>query len=637
MLDVALTIAFILLPVVTWWVSRSITFTAIGLILGFGIAGNVVQSTIAWGAEWNVRGLQGLALVVMAIVFAGAWRARDRFNDLRTQLICIAIPIAVIGLFLITMRVLAPEDPGVLTGLGYLVSHPMGEDNAKFLHLAAQLADGRAIAFNGYAAGPLLVFMSVIAAGVSVLSMMLLGGVNEVAVVLNTVIGAQHLMMILAPVAFAPLVQRWPGTRIPSVPAPLVWTGMLIIVAVNALLTEYGHLSLQFVVILLVLWALTYIADAPRWAKLGVTLSIATTASVWLPLNVLGLVLTGVAIAWALRRRWWPGAALGLLVLVVCWDALITSLLFLFGITIGTPTGDVSSEEATLVDIGPVAEGVSAVVAQTTDVFAIGGGTERVQPLIGGLAAIVLVASVYAVRNWLAAEPRVEFLVLRRFIPIVVFGGYVVLITVMDAVSSGAAPHYGALKIGFALAVMITAACVPLAGMVLSLGAAGMTALRWAGVLVVLLLLTWDSLLPRAINAISPTRWVGIDQSSPSYWSAAEVRATAEQPLSSLPVACVVAPPHAPQPSALPWGQETYSCTRLLLGMNGLEGATSFTNSWLGTEWTQQRSIWSEVYSSMPEWTAAVSTRPVIVVDQDARLAGFTTFSDLIRSNPPRS
>jgi hypothetical protein len=95
--------------------------------------------------------------------------------------------------------------------------------------------------------------MSVVNAGVSVLSMVLLGGVNQVAVVLNTVIGAQHLMMILAPVAFAPLVERWTSSKVPRIPLPLIWTGALILTLVTSVLTEYGHLSLQFVVILLVL------------------------------------------------------------------------------------------------------------------------------------------------------------------------------------------------------------------------------------------------------------------------------------------------------------------------------------------------------------------------------------------------
>jgi hypothetical protein len=518
----------------------------------------------------------------------------------------------------------------------------MGEDNAKFLNLAAQLADGRTIAFNGYAAGPLLLLMSVVNAGVSVLSMVLLGGVNQVAVVLNTVIGAQHLMMILAPVAFAPLVERWTSSKVPRIPLPLIWTGALILTLVTSVLTEYGHLSLQFVVILLVLWALAFVSDAPWWVKVGLTLSIATTASVWLPLNMLGLGIIIGVIVWSVRARTWWGLVLAGVVLIVSWDALITSLLFILGIQIDLTSGEGGAQAATvetapIVDLGPVTEGVSAVVAQSTEIFTIGGGTERVLPLLGGTALVAVIAAVVMMRRWMVDEARIDWSTACRFAPFMIFGFYVVAITAGDAVSSGAAPHYGAIKIAFALAVMAAAAYLPIAGMALPSGPSGMGAARWMAIAVVLVLLTWDSLLPRALNAVSPARWAGIDESSPIYWAAAEVKQTGEQPLSSLPVACVVAPPHAPKPSALPWGQETYSCTRLLLGMNGLEGRTGFTNGWLGSEWAQQRSLWDEVYANMPLWSEAISNRPVIVLDKDARLAGFTTFAELIRSNPPGS
>jgi len=452
--------------------------------------------------------------------------------------------------------------------------------------------------------------------------------------VLNTVIGAQHLMMIFAPVAFAPLVERWSASKLPRIPLPLIWIGALVLTLVTSVLTEYGHLSLQFVVILLVLWALVFLADAPWWARVGLTLGIATTASVWLPLNMLGLAVIVGCIVWSVRARKWWGLVLAVIVLIVSWDALITSVLFILGIQIDLTPGEAGAQ---IVDLGPVTRGVSAVVAQSTEIFTIGGGTERVLPLLGGTAIVAVIAAVVMICRWLANQARIDWSTAVRFAPFLIFGAYVVAITAGDAISSGSAPHYGAIKIAFALAVMAAASYLPVAGMALPSNPSGMGAARWLAISGVVVLLTWDSLLPRALNAVSPARWAGIDESSPIYWAAAEVKQTSDQPLSSLPVACVVAPPHAPKPSALPWGQETYSCTRLLLGMNGLEGRTGFTNGWLGSEWTQQRSLWDEVYANMPLWSDAVATRPVVVLDQDARLAGFTTFADLIRSNPPTS
>lgn len=622
MIDIVLTLAFILLPMATWWWSRSATYTAVALVLGFGIAGNVVQSTIAWGAAWNVRGLQLLALGVMLAVLVGARLIRSRTSaaPLARQVLAIGVPLAVFGSLLIAMRVLAPEDPGALTGLGYLMNHPMGEDNAKFLHLAAQLTDGRTISFNGYAAGPLLLIMSVVSSAVTVLSMVMLGGVNQVAVVLNTLIGTQHLFLILVPFALAPLADllrtRTAAARTPEVPVPFLWLGAIVLFLSNAVLTEYGHLSLQFVLIILVLWALAFLAFMPWWVALSMTLAIATSASVWLPLNVLGLALGAVAVLWCLTQRKWWGLLLSVITLAASADALLSSILFFLGISFGptaAPTGD---------------EGGAA--SRVPSLFEIGGGTERVSAMLGLLALVAFVGA--ALRLSRGAPPRSLWV---AFLPIVIFSGYVGMITISDVLSSGSAPNYGSVKITFALAIMVLVACLPLALTLLDAHASRMTTLRWLVSLGVLVLLTMDAFLPRALNAISPKRWGGIDESAPIFWAAAEVRPTADQPLSSLPVACVIAPPVSEQPTALPWGQEAYACTRLLVGMNGIEGQTGYLVEWLGTEWGQQRSIWNESYERLRESTLEFASRPVIKIGRDAELVGLTTFAELLDKNPP--
>ena len=108
--------------------------------------------------------------------------------------------------------------------------------------------------------------MVMMAALISVLSMLLLGGVNEVAVAVNMVIGTQFFLIALVPIAFAPFAERaiplWPRVREVAarmVPAPLVWVSMLVVVIASSIVTAYGHLSLQFVLIVLVLWATVFL------------------------------------------------------------------------------------------------------------------------------------------------------------------------------------------------------------------------------------------------------------------------------------------------------------------------------------------------------------------------------------------
>lgn len=631
MLDVLLALGFLALPLAAWWWSRSATFVAAALVLGFGIAGNLVQTTVAWGAAWNVRTLQLLSLAVMVLVLVGGHYVRSRTvsEPLGRQLMAVGVPVAVLGLFLVAMRLLAPEDPGALTGFGYLMNHPMGEDNAKFLNLAAQLADGRTIAFNGYAAGPLLLVMSVVAAFISVLSMILLGGVNQVAVVLNTVIGTQHLFMILVPFAFAPFADRLrtrPSTKgMPQIPVPAIWLGAGVLFLGNAVLTEYGHVSLQFVLIILVLWAVSFVARSPWQVRLVLTIAIATSASVWLPLNVLGIVLLLAVIVWMLLgRRWW-GLSVAVLALAVSWDALISSILFLLGIDVGESEPGVATEAASE---GPGS--ATSLVSQSLELFQIPGGTEKATAVLAVLAGAVVVAAVLAMRR-LVNENQLW----SAFAPFVIFFVYVLFITVGDSIASGAAPNYGTVKVTFALAMMVLAAYVPVALTSVDANAAGMTPVRWLVGIAVVMLLMMDTLLPRALDAISPIRWGGINASAPIFWAAAEVKPTGSQDLSTLPVACVVAPPVSAQPSALPWGQEAYSCTRLLVGMNGLEGQTGFMVQWLGTEWSQQRSIWDETYTRIEGSVADFAGRPVIMMGKNAELVGITTFGDLLRQNLP--
>jgi len=314
MVDVLLLIAFIALPVAAWWASRSLLFVAVWLGLGIGVAGNLVQGSIALGANWNVRGLQVLVLLVMGAVAALAWLRRRRSSgsgggSMRRQLVVVLLPALVIGGYLLAMRLLAPGDPGPLTAVGYLINHPQAEDNAKWLNLTAQLADGRAIEFSGYAGGPLLLVMAVMAALISVLSLILLGGVNQVAVAANTVVATQFLLIALVPFSLAVLAEvrvrvgAGGGSRERAfVPAVLAWAGMLVIALASAIVTSYGHLSLQFVLLVLVAWFAVFAVSGSRWLQLATSLTVVAVASVWLPMTAVASALVVVLAVWVVRR-----------------------------------------------------------------------------------------------------------------------------------------------------------------------------------------------------------------------------------------------------------------------------------------------------------------------------------------------
>jgi hypothetical protein len=162
-----------------------------------------------------------------------------------------------------------------------------------------------------------------------------------------------------------------------------------------------------------------------------------------------------------------------------------------------------------------------------------------------------------------------------------------------------------------------------------------MTAVRWILAASVLVVLTLDTLLPRALSTLSPKLWVGVDSGAPAYWTAAEVKDRPEQPLASSPVACLFVPPQVAVPSSLPLGQESYSCTRLMLGMTGLEGQAGSLVPWLALDWTTQRTHWDEVYPELVAYSTAISERQVISMDTNGGIAGFTTMREILTRNVP--
>lgn len=635
MIDILFVVGFAALPLVTWLLSRSVTWTSVSLVFGFAVAGNAVQSLIALGMDWNVRGLQSLVLGTMIVVAVLAGLSRRGGGSLRRQALLIGAPAVLIGLFLIAMRVMAPDSPGPLTAVGYLINHPQAEDNAKWLHLAAQLADGRAIEFSGYAGGPLLLLMSMVAALISVLSMILLGGVNEVAVAVNTVVGTQFLLIALVPFALAPWAERRVSMRGDGrsfVPGPAVLVAAFVLFVASSVVTSFGHLSLQFVLFLLVLWSSTFLTRVDGRARLLATLAVVGAASVWIPLNVLGLGLLVVAFVWTIRGRDWWGLGATVLTLAAVWDALISSTLFLLGIQIGSPDGAAPGADGEATVGGPSLQtSLDAQIDTAKSLFTAPGGVEQVQPLVGALALAVVVFCV-----WLLCGGRDPGrAVWARFAPIGVLAAYLVAIQVADAIATGGAPHYGGHKLAFALTIMALVSALPLAIAGLDRGRAGMTPTRWAAVGGVVVLLTLDTMLPRAISALSPMLWPAVDAENPPYWSAFEVRDLADQPISTLPIACAFAPPQAALPTALPLGQQSYNCTRMLLGMTGLESEAAVLVDWLRTDWLSNEPHWEDFHGRLLSRAGELGGRSIVLMNKDGGVAGFTTLGQLTERYAP--
>jgi hypothetical protein len=373
---------------------------------------------------------------------------------------------------------------------------------------------------------------------------------------------------------------------------------------------------------------------------------------------VMGIALLGACLIFSFgRRRWWLAGA-GTAMLLVTWDTLINSILYFLGVQAPSlasliPTGS----SAAAGGAGPSGDAPVSATAATEavqgiadGVFSSPGGVEQIQPILAclTLAAFVMTAWLLCISRpgKIASRMpigrqglRVVAQHLRPFAPvgpIIAFGGYVLLIQVADAVATGGAPHYGGHKLTFALCMMALATTLPVAIAGLDGAAPGMTPVRWCAAGGVVLALSADTILPRAVSALSPELWRAPSAGSAPYWWPAEVKATPDQPISSLPIACFFAPPTTQLPSALPEGQRSYACSRLLIGLAALEGdPTGTLINWLRSDWGSNQPQWDVVHGALGVLPPQVLTRKVILMTPEGGVAGLSTLRSLLDQYPP--
>lgn len=639
MLDIAVLAIFLTFLVAALAWSRSVTWVSLSLLVLLSLMGAGIQATLAWDLRWTYRELQ-LGLVLGIGFVAGlAWLRHHKGRigqNLGRQLWVVGGPIVAVLLVMVTMRLIADGNPGPLTGVGWLAAHPYAEDNAKWLNLAAQLSTGQELQFNGYAGGPLVLLLVLMATASASLSYILLGGFNEVAVTVNAVIGTEFLLIALAPLALAPLAEfRIPrnptstGSLRMRIPGPAVWSGLLVSVPASAVLLGYGHMTLQYVLLVVGLWVTVFLVGGPERGRLMACVIIIATSSVWFPLNGIALVLliSGwvVVVARLLRgSRDWLALSLLLAVTVVTWDALVSSSLYVLGV--GVPQAAGSGAGFT------VAGAMRPIPQLDIPLLEAGGGTESATAVVAFLAAVGSVGAAWVVsRAWAAPRGR-QFL---AFAPILVLVGYTLGITVTDALLTGSAPNYGSAKMGYMVAVVVATTTLPLALMAIDSGRAGMTLLRWAGVAAIGLAVTADTLLPRGLSELSSVNWAGPDREKPPYWATTEVRPVADQPVSSVPVACVFLPPGAEKPTGQPDAQAAYNCTRMLIGLGGVEGKVGGLMDWITTDWLSNGSFWTEWHPAISGATEEVKDRRVILLGNDGSVIGFETLGGLLEKYPP--
>ena len=658
-MDALFLAAYLALPILTLWRSRSIAWTVVFIAAAVSITGAFVNFALDLGHLWTRTELQWVLLVALLVPTAVAFVVpAHREAPRRRQLLTVGVPFVGLAAVIAVITVRFTEVPAFLTPVSFIMGHAVAEDNAKWLDFTAMLASGMPIDQGVPMGGPLQLVLVLVATAMGVVSQVALGGYNEVAVAANTVIYGQFLMVALVPLVFAPMAEarlrrtvaegRAGRTRIPW---PLLWTGMLTLAAAVLLVTAYGHLTLQFTMLVCTLWVGVFLMSSrvPQ-ARLLTSLVVAAGMTVWLPMNAIAaVVIVGwIAVLGARLIRGprvrgdWIGLGLTVAVGVFIWEPLRSSVAFVIGSApasalefVGGMGGGVRAAVgvlATVPGIGPVVAGLDE-----STLFSAGGGTEQTTAVLAVLAAVAGLAAA-----GVASRQDVGRAAYLRLLPVLLLVGFAVVLNALDQWATGSAPHYGSLKFTFMVTIVVIAACAPVAMLLIDPRASAMTLGRWAAVGAVVYLLIVDSLLTRSIAAARPEQWsppIPFDNTSGSYWYPADVNGSPTQPIALNPVACVYLPPGANVPSALMESglsdpQRVYSCTRLIAGLAGSDSTAQPLVDWLRREWLTNTPAWSEVYNGLVAMPDSVQDKPVILLDEGSNVIGLETVRSLLARFP---
>ena len=670
--DAPLLILYVGLPLLALWRSRSITWTVIMLVASVSLVGAAVSFATDHLFLWQRAGLQWALLAALAVPAVLAFARRpSQESPRRYQFLALIVPVAILVVFFGVMTTWWTDVPAFSTPVNFLMGHSLAEDNAKWLDFTADFAGGAPIDQLVPMGGPLQLVLTFVATAMGVISSITLGGYNEVMVAANAVIYGQFMMVVISPLALAPLVGarlRAPVVAGPSVrcarlpqsriPWPLIWLGSAVLVMTNLMLTAYGHLTLQYTILVCSLWISTFLVwSTVSRAQLLTSLSVAIGMTVWLPMNAIAAVILGGLMAFVIVRIASPGVGprdwLSLVVvvytIVMIWEPLYSSIALVMGWPLPNEAAGATTPGA-LPDngLGSLGGGrhaaaaavplIGPVIAGLTDsyLFAAGGGTEQATALQALLAA----AAVSAVAVVIARQGKKQHSYV-RFIPVGLLAGFAVALNGLDQWATGSAPHYGAYKFTFMVVIVLLATCLPVGLLLIDPVARRMTLARWVALGAVIFALTVDSLLVRSIAAARPTQWAPpIPFDNPrSYWWPADVNGSPEQPIVANPVACVYLPQGAKAPSAildsqLSDPQRVYSCSRLLAGLSGEDGGAQPIVDWLRREWLTNDRAWENVHGYLAGMPGAVLDKPVILLDDGSNVIGLESMRSLLNRYP---
>jgi hypothetical protein len=638
MVHAAFALVFVAAPVAAWLIRRSLAWVVAAFVAGFAVSGALVSASNGWGYRWTWLSLELLLVVTLLVVLSAAWWTRPRDDrsraSLKLQFLAVGVPMLVIGAGVLISRLVTAPSSGMFTGVGFMLRRIYAEDNAKWMDFTSRLVQGDGIAQSDAMGGPLQLLLVPVADVLAAVSYAFLGGLNEVFVMVNTVIYGQFFLVILSPIVLAPIAEKTFRSSVGNrpVPAPLVWAGALVIAVASLAVSGLGHLTLQFSFLVTGLWVASFLVQASTTVRSLTSLAMVPVFFVWFPLAPISLLIVAVAVVVGIgsvirlrSRAPWVLIVLWVFVLIVSVPELLSVTDFLIDSTSLDAAGLVSGVTGGI---------VAAVKVPALSLLTSQGGTESVNPLLGGLAAVAVVGAVAFVKKSEGSESAKSSWL--RYGPLAALVAYGTALSVSGTWWAGDGPNYGAVKTSFLVAVVVTAVTVPLALRLLDTDSVRTGVVQWAAIGAVVFLLATDGILPRAVVYASPEQWPDAAGEDRGYWWPAEVKTQADQPISSLPIACSFRIDQTAAPSVLPDGQPMYACTRLLAGMNGADYEALPLVNWARREWYTNEPSWDQEYAGLSSLPEDLKARNFILLDYNKNVIGLEPMNSFLsRYKPP--
>lgn len=638
MLDLALLVAYLGLLIASFLVSRSVRWLTVWTTLVVSLASTILGFAAIHGRTLTMAGLQvvllGCLIVVLLLSIVHRRRRSADATPWRWQFWTVLIPSALLMAFLVISRALAPA-AGHFQGVGYFMLNRSAEDNAKWLDFAGQLASGLPLHQVVQLGGPLQMIIVFTATGSAAVSAVVFGGVNQVLMAVNSVIYAQFLLVALVPFALSPLAFVRPrqneGRR---VPLPAFWAAVVALATASTAAIGLGHLTLQFILLTGSLWLSTFLTSMSPRTRLATSLIFAMSATVWFPLApVAAVILVAYLVhfvAHFVKRQKiaWTDLVLYVVVAVTLAEPIGSALRFSIALPTNSALGIPGMStggffRGALVHV-PVEIGLGILESQ--------GGTEKVGPVLGLVAVTSLIlAALYRARR---KRGQTGWAAFSAFAPAMLLLAFALALSLAGTWLVGTGPNYGAEKTFFFVTAVILASTVPLAIMEINRARTGTNVVTWLALVALVALLTVDTIMPRALTNVTPSRWKdtyvtgGVEQRG--YWWPAEVKSQGDQTITSLPIGCAYLPQNAEVPTGLPDGQLAYVCTRVLGGLNGMDSAAQPLVDWLRRDWLTNQKSWTDVWPSLRDMPADVLSKNVILLNESNQVVGLQPVSSLL-------